>query len=213
MASRKTSARDLLLAAATERFRRTGYVATTVEEICRDAGVTKGAFFHHFTSKEALGRACLEAWDRSTGALEEQAPFRRVRDPVERAVGYMDFFIGLFEDARLVKSCLAGTTVQEVCRTHPELRRAAHACFRNAAGRFRALLDAACEERGIRLDTASLASLWMATVQGALILGKASGGGEEIGPCLRHVRDYIRTLLGERPERAREKSEPRNDPK
>jgi TetR/AcrR family transcriptional repressor of nem operon len=49
-----TSARDKIVAAAIDLFRRNGYVATTVDEICAAAGVTKGAFFHHFESKEDL---------------------------------------------------------------------------------------------------------------------------------------------------------------
>jgi AcrR family transcriptional regulator len=39
---------------AIELARRNGYTATTVDEICTAAGLTKGAFFHHFPSKEAL---------------------------------------------------------------------------------------------------------------------------------------------------------------
>ena len=42
--------------------RRQGYAATSVDEICAAAGVSKGAFFHHFASKEALGIAAAEQW-------------------------------------------------------------------------------------------------------------------------------------------------------
>ena len=47
---RRADARDRLLEAALTILRTRGYAATTVDEICAAAGVTKGAFFHHFRS-------------------------------------------------------------------------------------------------------------------------------------------------------------------
>ena len=199
--SRKTSAplaapsaenaSEKLLAAGTELFRRDGYVATTVDEICSRAGVTKGAFFHHFATKEALAEACLARWDRQAVARDEAAPFQAVKDPRKRVLACMNYYIGLFSNALLLKSCLVGTTVQEVSQTHPALRDAAHACFAGVEERFKALLDDACGKRIKKPDTASLARLWMATIQGSFILAKASQDESVIPRTLEHVKDYI----------------------
>ena len=51
-----------ILDAAEECFARNGYDATSVAEICRCAGVSKGAFYHHFSSKQALFLELLEHW-------------------------------------------------------------------------------------------------------------------------------------------------------
>ena len=51
------SARERLLQAAFTLLRTRGFTATSVDDLCAAAGVTKGAFFHHFPSKEALGVA------------------------------------------------------------------------------------------------------------------------------------------------------------
>ncbi|WP_084215387.1 helix-turn-helix domain-containing protein [Sphingomonas sp. Ant20] len=56
------SARDKLLDAAVTLIRRNGFAATSVDQLCAAAGVTKGAFFHHFVSKEALGVAAAGHW-------------------------------------------------------------------------------------------------------------------------------------------------------
>jgi TetR/AcrR family transcriptional regulator, transcriptional repressor for nem operon len=193
--SKPVPAKEKLLHAATDLFRRNGYPATTVDEICEQAGVTKGAFFHHFKSKEALAEACLCAWDEMAVGMEQGAPFQKSSDPLKRALGYMDFYLGLFQNPKLLKSCLAGTTVQDVADTNPKLRDAANVCFVNAGHRFRALLDAACKGKRRKPDTASLAALWMATLQGALILCKASQDESVIPKSLEHVKQYIRGLL------------------
>ena len=46
-----------LLDAALHVIRVKGYAATTVDDICHEAGVTKGSFFHHFKSKDELALA------------------------------------------------------------------------------------------------------------------------------------------------------------
>ena len=62
-------ARARLLEAARTLVRHRGFAATSVDDLCAAAGVTKGAFFHHFPSKEALGVALIDDWTATTGAM------------------------------------------------------------------------------------------------------------------------------------------------
>jgi AcrR family transcriptional regulator len=59
---RADQTRERLLAAALDLFTRHGYDATGVAEICEAAGVSKGAFYHHFPSKQAVFLALLQQW-------------------------------------------------------------------------------------------------------------------------------------------------------
>ena len=129
---RKITAKSKLIEAGTLLFRKQGYVTTTVDQICSEAGVTKGAFFHHFKSKEKLGEACLEQWDQFGAMLDQQAcanvadSLGTEADPVSTVLGFMEAIIEIFDDPKLLKSCLAGTIVQEVYDTRSPLRAAAH---------------------------------------------------------------------------------------
>ena len=63
-AGTKPSAKDKLLDAAVHVVRQKGYAATSVDDFCKAAGVTKGAFFHHFESKEDARRRGGQALER-----------------------------------------------------------------------------------------------------------------------------------------------------
>ena len=49
--------RQRLIDATVRLMLRQGFAATSVDRICGEAGLTKGSFFHHFESKEAVGKA------------------------------------------------------------------------------------------------------------------------------------------------------------
>ena len=83
--STRVDARRKILDAAFAVIRQKGYSAATVDDLCAAAGVTKGAFFHHFATKEALGVAVADHWSEVTGALFAAAPYHRLPDPQDAA--------------------------------------------------------------------------------------------------------------------------------
>ncbi len=78
MQRRAEKTRERILHAAEECFARDGYDAAGVAVICERAGVTKGAFYHHFPSKQALFLATLQGWleglDAGMEAMRAGAP-------------------------------------------------------------------------------------------------------------------------------------------
>lgn len=193
------SARDKLLEAGVRLVREQGFSATAVDQLCSAAGVTKGAFFHHFASKEALGVALAQYWSESTGAFFAAAPYHHLPDPLDRVLGYIDLRIALLAGPAESFSCVAGTMVQEQFRSSPAIRAA---CQDSINGNARAIepdLAAAIAQSGAKGVTAEgLARHIQAVIQGAFILAKAEGGqgaAELAREHLRHLRRYFELLL------------------
>jgi AcrR family transcriptional regulator len=62
MQGRSQETREQLLTSAEKCFSQSGYDGTGVAEICADAQVSKGAFYHHFPSKHAVFMSLLKNW-------------------------------------------------------------------------------------------------------------------------------------------------------
>ena len=65
--------RNLLVEVATTNFTEHGYAATSIDDIIREAGVARGALYHHFSGKDALFRAAYEAVEGEVVARVMQA--------------------------------------------------------------------------------------------------------------------------------------------
>lgn len=62
MQQRSEETRSKIMESAIRLFSARGYNKASVDEICAEAGISKGAFYHHFKSKQALFLALLDGW-------------------------------------------------------------------------------------------------------------------------------------------------------
>lgn len=193
------TARERLLEAGVHLVRAQGFSATSLDQLCGEAGVTKGAFFHHFPSKEALGVALADYWSASTGQFFGHAPFHHLDDPADRVLGYIDLRIALISGPAESFSCVAGTMVQEAFRSSDAIRAACQSSIMGNAAALEQDLAAAIAQSGASGVTAQgLARHAQAVIQGAFVLAKAEGGdgaAEIAREHLQHLRRYFEMLL------------------
>jgi len=192
--------RKKLLDAALYVIRAKGYEATTVDDICESARLSKGSFFHHFKSKEDLALAVAGYWIEGTTALFASAPYHAPVDPLDRLLAYVDFRKSLLMGGLPDYTCLIGTMVQETYGTHPAIRQACESSISGHAATLVPDIEAAIRQRGIRGDwtAESLALYTQATIQGAFILAKARLSRDVAAQCIDHLRRYLELLFSER---------------
>jgi TetR/AcrR family transcriptional repressor of nem operon len=200
-------ARQSLLDAAFALIRERGYSSTSVDELCAHAGASKGAFFHHFKSKEALAVAAAHRWSQVTAAFFESAPYHRHSDPLDRILGYLDFRKAILKGGIAQFTCLVGTMVQEAYDTHPAIRKACEASISAHAARLEADIAEAMKRHRIRASWSAegLALHTQAVLQGAFVLAKAKGGAAVAAASIDHLRRYIE-LLFQSPKRKGKKT-------
>jgi TetR/AcrR family transcriptional regulator, transcriptional repressor for nem operon len=203
MSGRKTkksgaTARQKLLDAALSLIRAKGYEATTVDDLCAAAGVTKGAFFHHFVSKEALAVAAAEHWSETTGAFFAAAPYHGHADPLQRVLGYIDFRKAILTGKVPEFTCLVGTMVQEVYETSPAIRDACNASISGHAATLEPDIAEAIARNRVpaNITARSLALHTQAVLQGAYVLAKAKGSAAIAAESIDHLRRYVVALFG-----------------
>ena len=198
-ATARPNAKQKLLEAALAVIRTKGYAATTVDELCAAAGVTKGAFFHHFRSKDELGVAAAEHWSATTGAMFAAAPYHDHADPLDRVLAYVAFRKSLLQGGVPEFTCLVGTMVQETYETAPAIRDACDRSISTHAETLEADIEAAMHAYGItnaEWTPASLALHTQAVLQGAFILAKAKGSAAIAADSVDHLTRYLKLLFG-----------------
>lgn len=189
--------RESLLEAAFNLVRTKGLAATTVDDICTAAGVSKGAFFHHFKSKDELAAAAGYHWSEVTEPVFAGAAYHAPEDPVERVLGYIDLRREMMAGEIAAFTCVVGTMVQEAWATSPAVRAAAWDSMSRHAEALVPDIEAAKLSRGIgdELNALSLARHMVAVVQGAFILVKASGEPAIGADAVAHLRRYVEQLF------------------
>ncbi|QGN53278.1 TetR/AcrR family transcriptional regulator [Novosphingobium sp. Gsoil 351] len=196
---RRGDARVALLDAAHALVRRKGWSATSVDELCTAAGVTKGAFFHHFPSKEALGTAAAEQWTaRAQHLIFELPSYLTIEDPLERVLGHIDFRLAMISGPAEDYSCFVGTMVSETFVTSPALRAASDASISAYGERLAQDIQQAIDDRGAPpgITALGLAYHVQAVLQGAFVLAKAKGDPAYARDSVIHLKRYISLLFG-----------------
>jgi TetR/AcrR family transcriptional repressor of nem operon len=186
-----------LLDAAVHVIRSKGYSGARVEDICAEAALTKGAFFHLFASKEACAIAAAAHFAANADAIFDAAPYSQLPDARARILGYIDFRKAILQGELPQFTCLLGTMVQEAYDSHPAIRAACDRYISEHAEKLEADIASAKARHAPDAEwTPQSAALYsQAVLQGAFILAKAKHGPKVAADCIDHLKRYFETLL------------------
>ena len=158
MQSRGEKTRGEIMAASTALFSQLGYEATSVAHICERANVSKGAFYHHFPSKQDLFLSILEDWLVGVDAQLEMARVPGESVP-ESLLRMADMLAVIFVVANGQLPMFMEFMVQ--ASRDPAVWQAAIAPYRRYQEKFAALIAAGQREGSIRAGIDVQATAWV----------------------------------------------------
>ncbi len=190
--------RQSLIDAAVRLMLKQGFAGTSVDTICKEAGMTKGSFFHHFESKEAIGKAAVEWWGAMGTALYAVAWNNKEIDPLEQVHAMLDIMTGFTMRSDDACVCMVGMMSQELAATNPVIQAACAKELHSWTDNVARMLTAAKKKHPpvTAFDPKTVAwflnSLW----QGSMLVGKACESQEMIRHNLKLARSYVDSLFG-----------------
>ena len=172
--SERTRAR--LLDATTECLAELGYSRTTTTEVCRRAGVSRGAQLHHFPTKAELVAAAVEH-----PSEHRMAEFRRAVAEAPPDTDPIQLCIDLVWTMYKGDACDAWIELALAARTDAELRPFAHAVNERLRREVNELWDSIFPDPEGRNPFAPVATKFMLALMDGLVLHRMSGYDDEPG--------------------------------
>lgn len=178
-----------------------GFGATTVDAVVSRAGITKGAFFHHFGSKGDLARSLVERYavlDKQHLEQQMERAAKLATDPLQQVL----VLIALYEEefAQLAEpfpGCLFASYIYENKLFDEEtiaVLRASTLMWRAVAKQMLERV-AAVHPPKVPVDLESLADLFYALTEGSFIMTKTLGDKTLLARHTRHLRTYLELLF------------------
>jgi TetR/AcrR family transcriptional regulator, transcriptional repressor for nem operon len=189
--------REKLLSATVQLMLKQGFAATSVDQICAAAKLTKGSFFHHFASKEAIGKAAVEWWGNFGTALYAEAWKDAKADPLTQLHRMFDIMHGFTLRVDQVCTCMVGMMSQELAQTHPAMRVECAHQLDVWAGHVARLLRAAKKAHRPRqpFDPDRVAWFLQSIWQGSMLMAKTKQQPAMIRSNLKLARDFVDALF------------------
>ncbi len=195
-----TRTRLLLLDTAQDLIERNGFAATSVDQIIDASGSSKGAFFHHFASKQALADALVTRYvDADLEMLAAGlAAGAEIADPVEKVLAFVGFYEQWAETLlESETSCLyiAALTERNLldASTRAEVERGIRGWRTALAGLLADAFAAADVIDGP--DVEEFADHLFVTFEGAFLLCRALGSADPMRAQVRVYRQLLAAVL------------------
>lgn len=187
--------RERIIAAAAEHMRQSGFQSLSLSQLLSDMGMSKGGFYHHFPSKQALGYAVLEE-AYATYHKSNWLPVFESDDPIQAII---DLF-GAFETELKTQACIQGCPInnlsQEMSLLDEGFRERVTNIYTSWQANLSQAFGRAQKNHKMRLDVSAndVAALVVAGCQGAIGLAKNAQNMSVLSQSGRALIQYLTTL-------------------
>jgi AcrR family transcriptional regulator len=183
---RGKATRDRLVATAARLFAEKGYEATSIEDLLRELGMSRGALYHHFDGKEAVFEAVLHQIEAEV-AEATVAASRGARDPAAALRAGCDAFLELARTPRIRQIALTDAPTALGWKKWREIE------ARHGLGLLKAALGRAAESSRLRADQVDLFAhvLLAALIEVALMIARSDNSKV----ALQHGRNALARLI------------------
>ncbi len=182
-----------LLQAAYEEIHCNGFRGTSLEAILRRAGVTKGALYHHFPNKNALGCAMVD--EMLTSGIRERfiEPLEQCENPITGLHALCDTFDEAATLELLEQGCPLNNLAQEMSSVDETFRQRIEFVFRTWRESLEKILARGQEKGYVRreLNVTQIATFIVATVEGSIGLAKNAQDIRLFRQCIEGMRQYL----------------------
>lgn len=196
--------RERILDAAQALILDHGYGATTVDAVVARAGITKGAFFHHFSTKSDLARSLVDryaAMDRDHLAHHLERARKLASDPLQQVLLLIAFYEEDFDALEgPFPGCLFASYIYENKLFDEQTLAVVKVTTLMWREEMKKLLEAvvAVHPPKVPVDVESLADLFYALTEGSFIMTKTLADKTLLSRHAKHLRNYLELLFAKR---------------
>lgn len=183
--------KERVLAGAEEIFHRRGFSGTSINDLIRETGVKKGNLYHYFSSKEEMGIEVLNKTRENFFQFLEQS--LRGDSPSAQLANHFRAIDRYHESRNLAGGCIFGNTALEMSDRSERYRSIIQEVFEEWRRRLREVLERAVRAGEVRMgiDPEAMGRHIVATVEGAIMLARASKDPADLKKCLATLSELL----------------------
>lgn len=188
--------RQKMLDAAFVEIHRNGFQAASISQILADTGLTKGALYHHFPDKKALGLAVVEEVIRPTLAAMMFAPLIETERPLAAMQALLQSKAAISEPTMVMLGCPLNNLMQEMSPVDETFRVRLNALFQDWVEVVAASLKRGQKAGEVRPDVAAdeTAFFIVSALEGCIGMSKNTQSVAAFRGCLAQLGAYLETL-------------------
>jgi len=182
-----------------------GFSAMSIDEVIKEAGITKGGFFYHFDSKNSLVYALMQRY-REKEAFIFSDLFKRAEeltsDPLQQMLVFVKLFAEMMADMKLLHpGCVVASITYESQQVNEQVRNITTEIVLDWRNLFREHLKKIDQVYSPNANVSSddLADMLSTIMEGGIIISRALNDPSVLEKQLLEYRSYLELLY--RPSR------------